>query len=578
MRLKELFLGSFLLAGSLFGCGSENTSKEVIKGLNKDGSNYCEMIHRMDKKSLEEKTFPLDNEVQPGFSDVTIEVGLPETLSVTAAVGYVNGDDWADVLIDGNIYFNCGGKFYSSLPLEDLIINKIPIIKNITAQSIIDLTDDGKSEIVLAGGGTFEEGGARLQVLKNLGDLKFELIDYNFNRPFKEIIFALNFADIDKNKKIDIDASVTLTGEPIPYESAAPDIMLLQKVNGSFERKDYAELRNCSNARNYGSALVSRRKFGLNDLYAKVADIAFFTNEICLWEVEGKEEDLKFIPIQLPLNQIRQARAEKNHGFGIINSMALGIEYVNNTGNVNLSVSDAASHMILLTIDRENNVTDNSDLINYGHVPFQQVSWDHKNRDIDNNGSLDKLITNGVYMSREVVLQSGQAQESASDQYLLLLMNNDGSYTNQGKFAGEIFNKPIDTFGIAAFDYDHKGCTSFLVTPKPIPTERVIGIEETYEYTTKVKLLKNNCNYPNNRVEFLVHPKIEMITIKDENETIFRAPELSQLTSSSEPIISYGCGSSPIEISVLCRGKNDEKFRDQIMPNTSIDLREFCNE
>lgn len=581
MKYTDMRLIGMLGIGYLAGCGTESRPDYGdVDRLLGDGNKYCEMIAGMTQTELQSLLFPKGDRTLPWFSDVTYAVGLPRSTSTATPTGDINNDGWADVLIDHTLYLNCGGEFFP-LDLESRITdpNGPKLLNRITAGAIRDLDGDDKPEIILAGGGTNAEGGAPIQILKNQGGLTFSIASFKYGRPFEEFVSALSFSDLDHNGETDIYASVTLTGAPRPFENA-PDIILLQK-NGKFSKTVFPELEQCNRYRTYGTTKIPRGQFNAKDLFVIVNDIGSHGNyEICLYEIHGSDDTTSFreIDIEQPLEEIRQQRALTSGGAGgIINGMGVSFAYKDNTGHVIITVSDAGNHMPTLLVDHYNRVTNITDTLSFGDVPYQQVTWKNLNIDIDNDGYQDNIAANGVYQNRGVTLRSGQAHESASPQYLLLLMNDGrGILSNYADSAGNVFTTPADTYDIAGIDYNHTGCASFLVTPKAIPTEMVSGLEEEYRYTTTLTLIKNECDYKNNRIVASIDPAIEMLMIATGNRVMYRA-ESPQLASSSEASIIVGLGgiADPVNLKVRCTDGRQLPYG-TVDANSHVNLIEYC--
>ena len=131
------------------------------------------------------------------------------------------------------------------------------------------------------------------------------------------------------------------------------------------------------------------------------------------------------------------------------------------------------------------------------------IGWGVSRRDFDNDGDEDLIIANGNYYTERVSAGFFGAHLPNPGRQLLRYYQNDGTddFRDSSLSAGAPFQQPGSRYSLAVADFDLDGCYDLVVTPKDLSNGVGEGIDD--EYDLGVRVLRNQCEYPNARVGYV---------------------------------------------------------------------------
>lgn len=341
--------------------------------------------------------------VLPVFEEVSQAVGLPLTLSNDhISWGDLNGDNWLDLIVGGQIYKNEEGHFKD---ITNTIVDTLPF--GVRAGAFVDMDNNGHQDIIL-----FANNKSLLFLNNGAGDFKEEQLKL----PPLPALHAFSFADINQDHFPDLVVVQLWNPYPVPH----PNYLFLNNHQNDFENITERLYPNHSQQENFPQGLACIAKIdstyvsnhnrnrrsracqftdidldGDVDLY--IANYFLETDEFYLNDGQGY-----FTPIPPP-KPVGQSDTMSNHGTGV------DWYDFDNDGDFDLLLSQLAHPRYIANYDHRgttifrNDEGKFTDLRDSHGIEYEETHAGATFGDVNNDGLVD-LITTVYYGCRYVDL------------------------------------------------------------------------------------------------------------------------------------------------------------------------------
>lgn len=283
------------------------------------------------------------------LSDVTSLVELPDSLKNNTALSWadIDNDSYLDVLVDGQLYRNIGGKKFNNITVESGISGKPK------AQCFIDINTDQLMDVIFIGStDSLQQDGNKIFI--NQGDNNFR--EYPINAPSIDNPTSISIADVDNNNYLDLYIGQYSANQPLP---------------------SYVMLNN------------GGLSFSIDTLDSKITAMLLIGSQ---WEIIGDNKLPYLLAKSTKSNKILALQKNEN---GKWESIIANAEPYNALFGVGLHIGEDDN----LSLDAGQSIIDSNNSIfkvitdNQLKVSYQNYTSGGAWGDINNDGKLDLIIT-----------------------------------------------------------------------------------------------------------------------------------------------------------------------------------------